>query len=129
MQENYPLNKPNSFPGQSTTSVVPTRRFGRTELQIPVFSCGGMRFQQGWNGDIKPEEIEKRTKNASKPQFIARSNWALITSKPRAVMAFGNATRPNLPNLPREKLIVQTKVGPDEDHRSFSPISKNRWRI
>ena len=24
------------------------RRFGRTELQLPVFSCGGMRYQQSW---------------------------------------------------------------------------------
>jgi predicted aldo/keto reductase-like oxidoreductase len=32
------------------------RRFGRTELQMPVFSCGGMRYQQGW-GDLPLEEI------------------------------------------------------------------------
>ena len=25
------------------------RRFGRTELPMPVFSCGGMRYQQSWN--------------------------------------------------------------------------------
>ncbi len=24
------------------------RRFGRTELQMPVFSCGGMRYQHKW---------------------------------------------------------------------------------
>jgi len=24
------------------------RRFERTELQIPVFSCGGMRYQYKW---------------------------------------------------------------------------------
>lgn len=24
---------------------VPTKRFGRTELRMPVISCGGMRFQ------------------------------------------------------------------------------------
>ena len=24
------------------------RRFGRTELQMPVFSCGGMRYQYKW---------------------------------------------------------------------------------
>jgi predicted aldo/keto reductase-like oxidoreductase len=32
------------------------RRFGRTELQMPVFSCGGMRYQHKWD-DAKPEEI------------------------------------------------------------------------
>jgi predicted aldo/keto reductase-like oxidoreductase len=25
------------------------RRFGRTELQMPVFSCGGMRYQKSWS--------------------------------------------------------------------------------
>ena len=34
------------------------RRFGRTELQMPVLSCGGMRFQQSWN-DLPPEAIEE----------------------------------------------------------------------
>lgn len=32
------------------------RRFGRTELRMPVFSCGGMRYQHSWN-DVKQDEI------------------------------------------------------------------------
>ena len=32
------------------------RRFGRTELQMPVFSCGGMRYQFKWQ-DVPPGEI------------------------------------------------------------------------
>jgi uncharacterized protein len=32
------------------------RRFGRTELQMPVFSCGGMRYQFKWQ-DVDPHEI------------------------------------------------------------------------
>ena len=32
----------------------PTRRFGRTELQMPVFSVGGMRQQQMWRGLPEP---------------------------------------------------------------------------
>ncbi|MDB9335863.1 aldo/keto reductase, partial [Nodularia spumigena] len=32
------------------------RRFGRTELQIPVFSCGGMRYQFKWQ-DVPNSEI------------------------------------------------------------------------
>ena len=31
-------------------------RFGRTELQMPVLSCGGMRYQHKWQ-DADPEEI------------------------------------------------------------------------
>ena len=32
------------------------RRFGKTELQMPVFSCGGMRYQHKWE-DINPGEV------------------------------------------------------------------------
>ena len=32
------------------------RRFGRTELQMPVFSCGGMRYQHKWQ-DVPLSEI------------------------------------------------------------------------
>ncbi len=32
------------------------RRFGRTDLQMPVFSCGGMRYQHKWD-DCPAEEI------------------------------------------------------------------------
>ena len=32
------------------------RRFGRTELAMPVLSCGGMRYQFKWQ-DVAPAEI------------------------------------------------------------------------
>jgi uncharacterized protein len=41
-------------------------RFGRTELLMPVFSCGGMRYQQQWQDttwdkihDESQDHIEK----------------------------------------------------------------------
>ena len=36
--------------------ALPTRRFGRTELEIPLLSLGGMRFQQSWT-DLPADEI------------------------------------------------------------------------
>ena len=35
---------------------IPTRRFGRTEIQMPVLSLGGMRYQQSWS-DLALDEI------------------------------------------------------------------------
>jgi predicted aldo/keto reductase-like oxidoreductase len=32
------------------------RRFGKTELQLPVISCGGMRFQFKWQ-EVEPREV------------------------------------------------------------------------
>src|SRR5690606_19603820 len=37
-------------------STMRYRRFGRTELQMPVFSCGGMRYQYKWS-DVPLEEV------------------------------------------------------------------------
>ena len=38
------------------------RRFGRTELQMPVFSTGGMRYQDSWQdkplSDVAPGNQE-----------------------------------------------------------------------
>ena len=36
------------------------RRFGRTGLSMPVFSCGGMRYQDGWK-DKPLAEIDPAT--------------------------------------------------------------------
>ena len=35
---------------------LPYRRFGRTNLQMPVLSLGGMRFQESWE-ELKFPEI------------------------------------------------------------------------
>ena len=35
---------------------IPRRRFGRTELNIPVLSLGGMRFQKSWT-ELDQSEI------------------------------------------------------------------------
>ena len=32
------------------------RRFGKTELRMPVLTCGGMRYQWKWQ-DVPPGEI------------------------------------------------------------------------
>src|SRR2546421_165585 len=34
------------------------RRFGRTELQMPVISCGGMRYQFKWQ-DVAPNDVPR----------------------------------------------------------------------
>ena len=34
------------------------RRFGRTNLQLPVISCGGMRYQHKWQ-DVPPADIPR----------------------------------------------------------------------
>ena len=35
---------------------LPCRRFGRTNLEMPILSLGGMRFQKSWD-ELKFSEI------------------------------------------------------------------------
>ena len=41
---------------------IPSRRFGRTDLAMPVLSLGAMRFQQSWS-DLPAEQIESASQS------------------------------------------------------------------
>ena len=95
------------------------RRFGRTEIQMPVFSCGGMRYQHKWD-DIKPEEVpEDGQRNLE--ATILRS-LELGINHIETARGYGSSEMQLgwiLPRLPREKMIVQTKVAPVATAREF----------
>jgi uncharacterized protein len=95
------------------------RRFGRTELQMPVFSCGGMRYQHSWK-DVPGWSIPNdRQKNLE--ATIQRSLEVGINHIETA-RGYGSSELQLgriLPKLPREQLIVQTKVSPCEDPKEF----------
>jgi hypothetical protein len=88
------------------------RRFGRTGLQMPVISCGGMRYQHKWQ-DVPPKEIppsqsgQSRSLHPSRP----RTRHQPYRDRPR-LRYFGMQLGRVLPKLPRDKMIVQTKVAP-----------------
>jgi hypothetical protein len=46
----------------TAASAIPCRRFGRTELAMPVLSLGGMRYQQSWS-DLPPDQITEASQN------------------------------------------------------------------
>jgi len=86
------------------------RRFGKTGLQIPVFSCGGMRYQQSWND-------ADRFTASNQSNLEATIHRALAVGINHIETARGYGTSEEqlghvLPKLPRDKMIVQTKVGP-----------------
>ena len=88
------------------------RRFGRTGLMMPVISCGGMRYQHKWQ-DTPPAEIPPDNQ-ANLEACIHRALELGINHIETArgygtsEMQLGNV----LPKLPRDKIIVQTKVTP-----------------
>lgn len=95
------------------------RRFGKTELQIPVISCGGMRYQQSW----KDYETDKVT-DANQKNLEACIHRAVDLGVNHIETARGYGTSEYqlgkvLPTFQRDKIIVQTKVGPNAEVSKF----------
>ncbi|MBE0544115.1 MAG: aldo/keto reductase [Verrucomicrobia bacterium] len=88
------------------------RRFGRTGLNMPVISCGGMRYQHKWQ-DVPPGEIPSDNQ-ANLEATIQRALELGITHIETA-RGYGTSEMQLgriLPTLPRDQIIVQTKVAP-----------------
>ena len=95
------------------------KRFGRTELQMPVFSCGGMRYQYKWQ-DVIPEEIPRD--NQENLEAVIRRSIELGINHIETARGYGTSEMQLgkiLPQFLREKLIVQTKVSPVADPQKF----------
>ncbi len=95
------------------------RRFGRTELQMPVFSCGGMRYQHKWQ-DVPLEEVP--AKNQANLEATIRRAVELGINHIETARGYGSSERQLglvLPTLPRDQIIVQTKIQPTEDAAEF----------
>jgi predicted aldo/keto reductase-like oxidoreductase len=95
------------------------RRFGRTELQMPVFTCGGMRYQQKWDdlplSAITPENQKNLEATIVRSLELGINHIETARGYGTSEMQLGQI----LPKLPREKMIVQTKVGPSWWSRTF----------
>ena len=99
------------------------RRFGRTELQMPVFSCGGMRYQYKWQ-DMPLSEIPDQ--NQRNVEATIRRSIELGMNHIETARFYGSSEvqlGQILPGLNREDSIIQTKVAPcadaDEFRRTF----------
>ncbi|NEP44012.1 MAG: aldo/keto reductase, partial [Okeania sp. SIO2H7] len=95
------------------------RRFGRTELQMPVFSCGGMRYQHSWK-DIPKWQIPRGSQH-NLDETIRRAIDVGITHIETA-RGYGTSEVQLgrvLPKLDRDRLIIQTKVSPRADAKDF----------
>jgi len=99
--------------------MIPTRRFGRTEIAMPVFTCGGMRYQHSWK-DEDPETIP--ADNQQNLEATVSRALELGISHIETARGYGTSEVQLgriLPGLPRDKMIVQTKVAPDGDGEAF----------
>jgi predicted aldo/keto reductase-like oxidoreductase len=95
------------------------RRFGRTGLQMPVLTCGGMRFQFKWQ-DVNPADIPRQ--NQDNLEATIRRALDLGINHIETARGYGSSEMQLgniLPTLPREKMIVQTKVSPRATAKEF----------
>lgn len=100
-------------------SAMRFRRFGRTELAMPVLTCGGMRYQEAWQ-DLEPNQVPKERQ--ANLEAIVQHAFELGMRHFETARGYGSSEMQLgwvLPSLPREQLIVQTKVNPRADARQF----------
>jgi predicted aldo/keto reductase-like oxidoreductase len=95
------------------------RRFGRTKLQMPVFTCGGMRYQQKWDdlplSEITPENQQNLEAIILRALELGINHIETARGYGTSEMQLGQI----LPRMPREKMIVQTKIAPMPQARDF----------
>ena len=99
--------------------MLPVRRFGRTELPMPVLSLGGMRFQQSWN-DLPADRISAESQanlRATLERAVAAGFHHVETAR-----HYGSSERQLgwlLPQVSDPARILQTKVPPQPDSTAF----------
>lgn len=94
------------------------RRFGRTELQMPVFSCGGMRYQFKWQ-DVPAWQITSN--NQQNLEATIRRAIEVGINHIETARGYGTSEMQLGRILPtfRDQLIVQTKINPSQNPKEF----------
>ncbi|MDF7801705.1 aldo/keto reductase [Pontiellaceae bacterium B1224] len=101
---------------------IPTKRFGRTEVQMPVLTCGGMRYQQGWD-DLEPEKIDPEGQ-ANLEATVHRA-LELGINHIETARGYGPSEMQLgmvLPSIDRDKYMLQTKIGVKETAKEFLEV-------
>ena len=86
---------------------------------MPVISCGGMRYQFKWQ-DVEPNEIP--ADNQANLEACIHRALELGINHIETARGYGTSEMQLgriLPTLPRDKIIVQTKVAPSASAKEF----------
>lgn len=108
------------------TRKVPTVRYGKTELQMPIVTLGCMRFQQSWNRSGEPVTKIEQVEQACQDNLVDILKHAINTgvnhietaqgygcSEMQMGYAFEKLFKEKF--CKREDLIIQTKHGVNLD--------------
>ena len=99
--------------------AIPCRRFGRTELPMPLLSLGGMRFQQSWS-ELTADQLTVESQanlEATLAAAVAAGMHHVETARHygSSELQLGKALR----RFADPKRILQTKLPPQEDSALF----------
>ena len=86
---------------------------------MPVISCGGMRYQYKWQ-DVEPKDIP--TESQANLEACVHRALELGINHIETARGYGTSEMQLgriLPTLPRDKIIVQTKVSPRAKAKEF----------
>jgi len=103
------------------------RRFGKTEFEIPVLSCGGMRFQESWkSGDDVSDESQRNLEACIHRAFeLGINHFDTARGYGTSEFQLGKI----LPSLPRGEILVQTKVAPMDDVDKFAATFEKSMKL
>ncbi len=106
------------------------RRFGKTELKMPVISFGCMRSMHGWQ-DIRFSEIPDESQ--ANLEAIVRTALSHGINHIETAHGYGSSEQQLgriLERLPRSDYILQTKVTPGPDPQEFlDKVSRSMQRL
>ena len=107
---------------------LPCRRFGRTNLNMPVLSLGGMRFQQSWNHlDASEITIKQRNKVDNLLTLANKYGFNHIETALHygtSELELGFAIDKNY----KQSIILQTKIPPDSNIEIFTENLENSFK-
>ena len=120
---------------------VPKVRFGRTELQMPIVTCGGMRLQCTWLPDSIPVLRQNRkdalsSASQSNIKHCLRECMALGINHFETARFYGTSEFQMVEALyemiqdgeiKREDFIFQTKVIARPSQKDFEKVFKQSW--
>lgn len=121
--------------------TVPKTRFGKTELQMPIITCGGMRLQETWIPDTIPllkSNKEKVVKSKSQTNLkgvvlaciklgLNHFETARFYGSSEIQMATALKELMDEGVVKREDFIFQTKVFPSEKIADFEKQWEASW--
>lgn len=106
------------------------RRFGRTELDISVFSFGGMRLPRGWDKGLTPKDLTIAERDAicatlDRSFEVGINHVETASGYVNSEQWLGFALKP----YKREDYILQTKVAPKADPVAFEQELEQSMRL